>query len=172
MNVVPASKYGDFPECPEPYCTFLENALAKARHCSGFTGQPSLADDSGLCVDYLNGAPGVLSARFAGDNPKDGEKNKQLLLEKMKGVTNRHAHFTCVLAYVRYPADPQPIIVEGEWHGEIALKEEGYNGFGYDPLFWLPDFNMTAGSLPRAYKNSISHLAIACKRFLDRIHGE
>ena len=124
-------------EAEEPHCTFIENALVKARHVSKASGLPALADDSGICVHALGGAPGVYSARYAGTDPKSDTLNNEKLLQVMQGVADRRAHYYCVLVLVHHAEDPQPVIAEGEWHGEIALAERGKGGFGYDPLFWL-----------------------------------
>ena len=138
IDVIPQSEF-NVPECPEPHCTFIENALAKARHASKHTGLPALADDSGLCVDALNGAPGVLSARYAGKNlpnsllTQDERNNDKLLLEMSKH-NNRHAHFYCVMVLVRHENDPETIIAEGSWAGIILREYRGCDGFGYDPL--------------------------------------
>jgi len=126
-------------EAEEPHCTFIENALAKARHVSKASGLPALADDSGICVTALSGAPGVWSARYAGDNPKSDTRNNEKLLHEMRSMADRRAHYYCVLVLVHHADDPQPVIAEGEWHGEIAHEERGSGGFGYDPLFWLPE---------------------------------
>ena len=125
-------------EAEEPHFTFIENALAKARHVSRLSGLPALADDSGICVTALDGAPGVFSARYAGDDPKSDQRNNDKLLQAMHGVADRRAHYYCVLVLLHHADDPQPLIAEGEWHGEIAHEERGEGGFGYDPLFWLP----------------------------------
>ncbi|MBV8047373.1 MAG: non-canonical purine NTP pyrophosphatase, partial [Paludibacterium sp.] len=133
---VVAQKDLNVPECPEPYGTFLENALAKARHASRVTGLPALADDSGLCVTALGGAPGVLSARFAGE-PKSDARNNQLLVERLRGVADRRAWYVCVLVLVRHADDPHPLVADGVWHGEIQDQPAGAGGFGYDPYFLL-----------------------------------
>lgn len=155
-------------EAEEPHCTFVENALAKARHASRSSGLPALADDSGICVAALGGAPGVLSARYAGE-PKSDSRNNQKLLQAMQGVTDRRAHYYCVLVLVHYADDPQPLIAEGEWHGEIALEERGSGGFGYDPLFWLPQLNKTSAELSRDEKAQLSHRARALHALLLRL---
>lgn len=144
------------PEAEEPLCTFVENALAKARHASRITGLPALADDSGLCVEALMGAPGVLSARFAGE-PKNDARNNQKLLDELAGKQDRRAHFYCVLVLVRHADDPQPLIAEGEWHGEIVAEAAGEAGFGYDPLFWVPQQACTSAQLDATLKNRLSH---------------
>lgn len=156
-------------EAEEPHCTFVENALAKARHASRECGLPALADDSGICVNALGGAPGVISARFAGDNPKSDQRNNEKLLEVMQGVADRRAHYYCVLVMVRHADDPQPLIAEGEWHGEIAHEARGDGGFGYDPYFWLPNYGKTAAELPYVEKAKISHRAIALSKLLARL---
>ncbi|BBJ00378.1 non-canonical purine NTP pyrophosphatase [Ferrigenium kumadai] len=156
-------------EADEPHCTFVENALAKARHASRASGLPALADDSGICVDALGGAPGVQSARYAGDNPKSDQRNNEKLLREMQGITDRRAHYYCVLVLVRHADDPQPIIAEGEWHGMIAHEERGDGGFGYDPLFWLPEFDKMSAELSRDEKAQLSHRAKALKILLQRL---
>lgn len=156
-------------EAEEPHITFIENALAKARHVSRASGLPALADDSGICVEALDGAPGVQSARYAGDNPKSDERNNQKLLQDMQGVTDRRAHYYCVLVLVRHADDPQPLIAEGEWHGEIAHEEKGDGGFGYDPLFWLPEFGKMSAELSRDEKHTISHRGKALVVLLEKL---
>ena len=156
-------------EAEEPHGTFIENALVKARHVSRLSGLPALADDSGICVEALNGAPGVLSARYAGDNPKSDANNNWKLLQVMQGVADRRAHYYCVLVLLRHADDPQPLIAEGEWHGEIAQAERGDGGFGYDPLFWAPQFGKMSAELTRDEKAQISHRAKALKVLLERI---
>lgn len=156
-------------EAEEPHCTFVENALAKARHVSRACGLPALADDSGICVDALGGAPGVISARYAGDNPKSDARNNEKLLREMQGVADRRAHYYCVLVLVRHADDPQPIIAEGEWWGEIAHEERGDGGFGYDPMFWLPELGRMSAELSHDEKAQISHRAQALKALLEKL---
>lgn len=156
-------------EAEEPHCTFVENALAKARHVSAASGLPALADDSGICVAALGGAPGVQSARYAGDNPKSDMRNNEKLLQAMQGVADRRAHYYCVLVLVHHAEDPQPVIAEGEWHGEIGFEERGAGGFGYDPLFLLPESGKTAAELSHDEKAQVSHRAKALKVLLDRL---
>ena len=156
------------PECPEPYCTFVENALTKARHASRCTGLPALADDSGLCVPALGGAPGVQSARYAGE-PKCDTRNNEKLVADLAPHADKRGHYVCVLVFVRHPDDPQPIIAEGEWHGEIIREERGAGGFGYDPLFFLPQRGITAAELGAAEKNRLSHRGQALARLVDRL---
>jgi XTP/dITP diphosphohydrolase len=168
-DVIPQSALG-VTEAEEPHDTFVENALTKARHASLSTGLPALADDSGICLAALNGAPGVYSARFAGE-PKSDARNNALMLEKLKGVADRKAHYVCVLVFVRDAKDFQPLIAEGEWHGEIVDTPQGDGGFGYDPYFWLPQFGMTAAQMPVADKNRWSHRGLACASLLERLRN-
>lgn len=155
FDVVTQGELG-VPEAEEPHCTFVENALAKARHASQATGLPALADDSGLCVDALGGAPGVQSARYAGE-PKSDARNNEKLLAALAGEENRRAHFVCALVLVRSADDPRPIIAEGDWPGEILPAARGEGGFGYDPLFLLSAYGKTAAELGAEVKNGISH---------------
>ncbi|OGS95686.1 MAG: non-canonical purine NTP pyrophosphatase, RdgB/HAM1 family [Gallionellales bacterium RIFCSPLOWO2_12_FULL_57_18] len=156
-------------EAEEPHFTFIENALAKARHVSRLSGLPALADDSGICVEALDGAPGVFSARYAGDNPKSDERNNEKLLQDMRGVADRRAHYYCVLVLLHHADDPQPLIAEGEWHGEIAHEERGDGGFGYDPLFWLPQLGKMSAELSRDEKHAISHRGKALRVLLEKL---
>lgn len=155
-------------EADEPHPTFVENALAKARHAARLTGLAALADDSGLCVDALGGAPGVRSARFAGE-PKSDERNNDHLLARLAGVADRRAHYYCVLVLVRHGDDPQPLIAEGEWHGTILEARRGGGGFGYDPLFWLPSLASSVAELDAERKNALSHRALAFRALSDRL---
>ncbi len=156
-------------EAEEPHVTFIENALAKARHASRQSGLPALADDSGICVAALQGRPGVYSARYAGDNPKSDRRNNEKLLHEMRNEADRRAHYYCVLLLLRDADDPQPIIAEGEWHGEIAHEERGSGGFGYDPLFWLPDLGRMSAELAPKEKHEISHRGKAMRVLLERL---
>ncbi len=158
-------------EAEEPHATFVENALAKARHVSRLSGLPTLADDSGICVSALGGAPGVYSARYAGE-PKSDQRNNEKLLREMQGVTDRRAHYYCVLVLLRHADDPQPLIAEGEWHGEIGHVEKGDGGFGYDPLFWLPQLGKTGAELEREQKHAISHRGKALKVLLEKLQAK
>src|SRR5574343_779819 len=167
FEVIPQGQLG-IPEAEEPHCTFVENALAKARHAAEHSGLPALADDSGLCVDALHGAPGVYSARYAGD-PKSDARNNEKLLANLAGEANRKAHFYCVLVLVRAADDPQPIIAEGEWHGEILEAQRGAEGFGYDPLFYVPTHGQTAAELDAAIKNQLSHRGQAMQKLIARL---
>ena len=170
IEVLPQSAF-HVSEAEEPHPSFVENAIAKARHAARATGLPALADDSGLCVDVLGGAPGVLSARFAGE-PKSDARNNALLLERLAGEPNRHARFYCALALVRHADDPQPIIACGEWHGEILEAARGQGGFGYDPLFLVPDLDQTAAEIDHSLKNVLSHRGNAMRQLLDRLRAE
>ncbi|MBP7626713.1 MAG: RdgB/HAM1 family non-canonical purine NTP pyrophosphatase [Zoogloea sp.] len=170
IEVLPQSAF-NVSEAEEPHPSFVENAIAKARHAARATGLPALADDSGLCVDVLGGAPGVLSARFAGE-PKSDARNNALLLERLAGEPNRHARFYCALALVRHADDPQPIIACGEWHGEILEAARGQGGFGYDPLFLVPDLDQTAAEIDHSLKNVLSHRGNAMRQLLDRLRAE
>jgi XTP/dITP diphosphohydrolase len=155
-------------EAEEPHATFIENALAKARHAARMSGLPALADDSGICVAALNGAPGVFSARYAGE-PKSDRRNNEKLLQDMQGVKDRSAHYYCVLVLMHHADDPQPLIAEGEWGGEIAHEERGEGGFGYDPLFWLPSLNRMSAELSHDEKHAISHRGKALRALLERL---
>ncbi len=166
-RVVPQSDY-QVSEADEPYFTFVENALAKARHVARQTGKPALADDSGLCVNVLGGRPGVLSARYAGE-PKSDDRNNALLIQELSGVADRTANYYCVLVYVRSPDDPQPVIADGRWFGKIIDHPKGTNGFGYDPYFWLQEFGKTAAELTPEEKNSHSHRGMALRSLLEKL---
>lgn len=162
------------PECEEPFVTFIENALAKARHASKHTGLPALADDSGLCVEALNGAPGVYSARYAGKNPPNSlltqdERNNDKLLQVMQNISERHAYFYCVMVLVRHAEDPQPLIAEGIWQGIILREFRGTDGFGYDPLFLDAKTGKTVAELPLEIKSRISHRGHAMAKLLQKL---
>jgi XTP/dITP diphosphohydrolase len=164
--VIPQQNLG-ISEVEEPYATFLENALAKARHASRASGLPALADDSGLCVEALGGEPGVHSAYYAGHEggreERDARNNEKLLLHLKE---NRQAYYCCLIVLVRHPNDPRPLVAEGIWRGEIARTPRGANGFGYDPLFFIPSLGKTAAELPPEQKNRISHRGIALQKLL------
>jgi XTP/dITP diphosphohydrolase len=162
------------PEADEPHATFVENALAKARHASNLTGLPALADDSGLCVRALRGEPGVYSARYAqrAGGEKSDAANNALVVERLRGVADRRAYYFCVLALVRYPDDPEPLIAQGRWHGEILDTPRGEHGFGYDPYFFIPALNATAAELAPEQKNASSHRALALQQLLARLKEE
>lgn len=170
IQLIPQGELG-VPEAEEPHHTFLENALAKARHAAQLTGLPALADDSGLCVKALGGAPGVQSARYAGE-PKSDARNNEKLLAALTDVADRHAHFVSLLVLVRHGDDPQPLVAEGEWHGEIIDQYRGEGGFGYDPLFYVPAEKATAAELSAEVKNRLSHRGQAMARLLERLKLE
>jgi XTP/dITP diphosphohydrolase len=167
LEVLPQSVF-NIPEAEEPHCTFIENCLGKARHASGLAGLPALADDSGICVDALNGAPGVYSAHFAGE-PRSDERNNQKLIESLAHETNRKAHYYCVIVLVRHPHDPQPLIAEGMWSGEILHEPRGNGGFGYDPYFLVPELGKTGAELPMDTKNQISHRGKALAALVEKL---
>ena len=167
FEIIPQGQLG-IPEAEEPHCTFVENALAKARHAAQHSGLPALADDSGLCVRALGGAPGVISARYAGE-PKSDARNNAKLLADLAGHDDRRAHFVSLLVLVRSADDPQPIIAEGEWHGEILSAPRGADGFGYDPLFYVPACCQTAAELDAASKNRLSHRGQAMQQLIARL---
>jgi XTP/dITP diphosphohydrolase len=174
FEMVPQAALG-VPEADEPHHTFVENALAKARNCARHTGHAALADDSGLCVAALGGAPGVHSAYFAGRQGSREERdraNNALLVERLAGQADRRAHYYCVMVLVRRHDDPEPLIAEGRWHGEIALAARGGGGFGYDPYFLVPGLGLTAAELPADEKNRRSHRALAASRLAARLRGE
>lgn len=166
-RVVPQSDY-HVSEADEPYFTFIENALTKARHVSRLTGKPALADDSGLCVNVLGGKPGVLSARYAGE-PKSDDRNNARLIADLAGLPDKTANYYCVLVYVRSADDPQPVIADGRWFGRIVDTPRGTNGFGYDPYFWIPEFGKTAAELTPDEKNNHSHRGMALRALLEKL---
>lgn len=153
INVIPQSEFG-YVEAIEDGLTFVENALIKARHACVQTGLPAIADDSGLEVDCLNGEPGIYSARYAPGGP---EANNAKLLTKLKGNLNRQARFQCVLVYMQHANDPTPFICEGTWEGEIANQPRGENGFGYDPIFFIPELGCHAAEISTERKHALSH---------------
>jgi XTP/dITP diphosphohydrolase len=169
IEVVPQRSLGVTP-ADEPHDTFLENALAKARHASAATSAHALADDSGLCCAALDGAPGVRSARFACDGG-DGANNAALV-RALASHADRRAHYTCVLVAVRGAADPEPLVVDARWPGEVIDTPRGSNGFGYDPHFWLPDRGCTAAELAPEVKNRISHRAAAMRKMARRLASD
>jgi XTP/dITP diphosphohydrolase len=169
-RVVTQSELG-ITEAEEPYDTFFENALAKARHAAFATRLPALADDSGICVDALGGAPGVHSAHYAGEPRSDARNNEKLLFE-LKDENNRAAHYVCVLVLVRGPGDNEPLVARAEWHGEIARAPRGTNGFGYDPYFLVPGLGKTAAELAPEVKNRLSHRGQALAKLLELLQGE
>jgi XTP/dITP diphosphohydrolase len=162
IEVLPQRLLG-VASAPEPHPSFLENALAKARHAAHATGLPALADDSGLCCVALGGAPGVRSARFAGEQASEAQNNAALVA-RLTGVEDRTAHYVCVLVALRAPQDPEPIVAEGRWYGRIVESARGDGGFGYDPHFWLDELGATAAELAPHQKNALSHRAQAMQR--------
>lgn len=168
LSVVAQSELG-IPDAPEPHESFVENALAKARHASRLSGSPALADDSGLCVRALGGAPGVRSARYATTDehgPRSDEANNARLVADLAGVVDRRACFVSVLVFVRAAADPMPLIAQGRWDGEIVDRPRGSGGFGYDPYFFLPALGQTAAEISADLKNRLSHRAQAMQSLL------
>jgi len=156
------------PEADEPHQTFVENALAKARHAARLTGLPALADDSGICAQALHGAPGVWSARFAGE-PKSDARNNDKLVAELASQADKRAYYYCVLVLVRHADDPQPLIAEGRWDGEIVAAPRGAGGFGYDPHFWLPSLGKTAAELSAEEKNRLSHRGQALRLLVEKL---
>lgn len=167
IEVLPQAAFG-VTEADEPHATFIENALAKARHAAAISGLPALADDSGLCVDALGGAPGVHSARYAGE-PRADARNNAKLLEALGERPDRQAHYYCVVVVMRHAQDPQPLMAEGLWRGEILRSPRGSGGFGYDPLFLDPEFGQTGAELAPARKNLMSHRGKALALLVDAL---
>lgn len=161
---------GEFgvPEADEPHATFVENALEKARHASRLTGLPALADDSGVCVNALGGAPGVWSARYAGE-PKSDARNNEKLVADLAQHADKSAYYYCVLVYVRHADDPQPVIADGVWAGEIVAEAAGSGGFGYDPHFLVPSLGKRAAELSAAEKNAMSHRGQALRALVGKL---
>jgi XTP/dITP diphosphohydrolase len=158
----------DVPEAEEPFATFVENALAKARHAARLTGLPALADDSGVCVNALGGAPGVYSARYAGE-PKSDARNNEKVIADLQAHADKSAYYYCVLVFVRHADDPQPVIADGRWHGEITEQARGTGGFGYDPHFWLPQLGKCAAELTKEEKNGLSHRGQALRELVGKL---
>jgi len=176
IEIVPQSQLG-IAEADEPQATFVENALAKARHASRLSGMPALADDSGICAAALGGEPGVHSARFAGGPPvgfpggreDQDRRNNEKLITLLDGQADRRAHYYCVIVLTRHAGDPEPVIAEGRWHGEVIDTPRGTNGFGYDPYFYLPEFGRTAAELPPEEKNAVSHRGRALAQLVAQL---
>ena len=166
IEVLPQSQF-NVSEAAEPHCTFIENALAKARHASLATGLPALADDSGLCLEALQGAPGVHSAYFCGE--RDDKENNAHVLKTLKQHSNRFGYYYCCLVLVRKPDDPQPLIAEGVWAGTILKKPRGEGGFGYDPIFMDNITGKSAAELTPELKNKLSHRGKAMRKMLQLI---
>jgi XTP/dITP diphosphohydrolase len=161
---------GEFnvPEADEPHHTFVENALEKARHAARLTGLPALADDSGVCVNALGGAPGVYSARFAGEPKSDARNNEKMVAELAKHE-DKSAYYYCVLVFVRHADDPQPVIADGRWNGEMIAMPRGEGGFGYDPYFYIPALGKCAAELAKDEKNAISHRGQALRALVEKL---
>jgi len=175
IEVVPQAELG-IADAEEPHETFVENALAKARHASRAAGLPAFADDSGICVAALNGAPGVVSARYAdadgGSREEQDRRNNEKLIAELRDTRERSAHFYCVIVLIRHASDPEPIIAEGRWNGEISDTPRGANGFGYDPYFYLPALGMSAAELAPDVKNAASHRGQALRRLVELLRTE
>lgn len=172
FNIV-AQKQFNVPDAEEIGLTFVENAILKARHTAKLTGLPAIADDSGLVVQALNGAPGIYSARYAGEHGND-QSNNEKLLDALKNVPpeNRQAYFYCALVYLQHENDPTPIICLGKWDGVILNELKGEGGFGYDPLFYIPQLNCTAAELTKDHKSQISHRGLALKQLIAQIKAK
>ena len=170
IEIIPQREF-DIPDADETGLTFVENAILKARHAAALAGLPAIADDSGIEVDYLNGAPGIRSARYA-DGAGD-EANNRKLLAALAGVpqAQRGARFQCLLVYMRHAEDPTPLICQGTWEGRILTEPLGDNGFGYDPLFWVPDHGCSSAQLPPEVKNRLSHRGQALRLLLRALSG-
>ena len=177
FELVPQSQLG-IPDAAEPHATFIENALAKARHASSLSRKPAFADDSGICVAALGGEPGVHSARYAAAEPSAAGReaqdhlNNRKLLAELAGMRDRRAHYHCVIVLVRHAQDPTPLIAEGRWHGEVIDEPRGSNGFGYDPYFYIPALGATAAELEPEVKNSLSHRGQAMRQLVAQLLGD
>lgn len=167
MNII-SQKTLDIPECAEPHGTFIENALAKARHAAKHSGKPALADDSGICADALGGKPGIHSARFAGEQKSDKDNNAKLS-EMLQPFENKKVYYSCSLVLVRHEFDPMPIIAEGVWEGVWTHNPRGENGFGYDPHFYIPEYRQTAAEISGSLKNRISHRGLALIELMKKL---
>jgi XTP/dITP diphosphohydrolase len=177
FDVVPQAQLG-VSDTEEPHATFIENALAKARHACRSSGIWAFADDSGICVAALHGEPGVRSARYAvdagerGDRESQDARNNRKLIDALSGAGDRRAHYYCVMVLVRHPDDPEPLIAEGRWHGEVIREPRGSNGFGYDPYFFVPALGKTAAELDFAQKNAVSHRGLALRQLVSKLLSE
>ena len=172
IEVLPQSHF-NVSDVPETGTTFVENAIIKARHAAKVTGLPAIADDSGLEVDFISGKPGIYSARFAGDNASD-QDNIDLLLSKLENIekSQRTARFQCVLVYMRHHLDPTPIICQGSWEGEILTAQQGKNGFGYDPIFWIESEQCASAELTKSRKSELSHRGKALKILVEKLQAQ
>ena len=169
FEAIPQAALG-VSEAEEPHISFVENALAKARHAASATGLPALADDSGICAEALGGAPGVRSARYAGE-PANDARNNQKLIAALSVHTDHRAFYYCALVFVTHADDPHPLIATGEWHGEVIASARGEGGFGYDPHFYLPEHGCTAAELPADVKNRISHRGKAIQTLAEKLRS-
>ena len=169
FEVIPQGDLG-ISAAEEPYCTFVENALAKARHASAASGLPALADDSGICAHALDGAPGVYSARYAGVD-SDTAANNQKLITALQGKIDRGAHYVCALVMINSAHDPEPLIVQTRWYGQVINEAQGDHGFGYDPHFFLPEHGKTAAQLAPSEKNRISHRGQALRELITQLQS-
>ena len=169
FEVIPQGALG-IPSAEEPHQTFIENALAKARHASSASGLPALADDSGICAHALENRPGVHSARYAGE-PANDAANNQKLIRELNNQSDRSAHYVCALVFVKSADDADPLIVETTWHGVIVNEAKGSNGFGYDPHFFLPELGKTAAELDPTQKNLISHRGQALQELIRQLQA-
>ncbi len=167
FDVHAQGEYG-VPEAEEPFATFVENALAKARHAARLTGLPALADDSGVCVNALGGAPGVYSARFAGE-PKSDARNNEKMIAELAQHEDKSAYYYCVLVFVRHADDPQPVIADGVWRGVMQAEPRGDGGFGYDPYFYVPELGKSAAELAPEEKNRLSHRGQALRALVEKL---
>lgn len=167
IEILPQSSLG-IVTCEEPFNTFIENALVKARFASEQTNLPAIADDSGICVNSLNGQPGVFSARFGGEERSDEKNNDKLLLD-LNNKKDRRAYYYCAIVFIKSPSDPQPIITEGIWQGEILKVRKGHNGFGYDPIFMDYKTDRSAAELSPELKNRISHRGQALQKLKQKL---
>lgn len=165
IEIIPQTEF-DIPDADETGLTFIENAILKARNCTAHTGLPAIADDSGLEVMSLNGEPGIYSARYAGQHGDD-KANINKLLSNLANSNQRQARFICALAFLKHENDPAPILATGELNGEITIKEHGEDGFGYDPIFFVPHLNKTLAQISSDTKNQISHRAIALSKLIN-----
>ena len=172
IEVLPQSHF-DVSEVPETGTTCVENAIIKARHAAKITGLPAIADDSGLEVDFLSGQPGIYSARFAGEDASD-QDNIDLLLNKLEGIgeTQRSARFQCILVYMRHQFDPTPIICQGTWEGTITNQQNGENGFGYDPIFWVESEKCSSAQLTKQRKSELSHRGKALALLVEQLKAQ
>src|SRR5688572_16148473 len=179
FEIVPQGRLG-IAEAAEPHSTFVENALAKARHASHLSGMPAFADDSGICVSALGGEPGVHSARYAGFGNGGGTnaraaqdlRNNRKLIAALANTADRRAHYYCIIVLLRHAADPEPLIAEGRWHGEVVDEPRGTGGFGYDVHFYVPALGRTAAELAPEEKNAVSHRGVALKHLVARLLEE